>query len=60
MKCALCGFEFEKKETVMGCNKCPMMKNCKLNKCPNCGYEWPDEPKWLKIFKKEEKKNDNS
>jgi hypothetical protein len=25
-----------------------MTKGCRLIKCPNCGYEMPPEPKWLK------------
>ena len=28
-----------------------MSKNCRLVKCPNCGYEMPKEPRWLKTVK---------
>jgi len=50
MKCPLCGFEFEEKETEKGC---PMHKNCGLSLCPNCGYEFvPPEPDSLKFLKR--------
>ena len=48
MKCALCGYEFEEKQSVSACENCPMVKGCQLIKCPNCGYEWPAEPDWIK------------
>ena len=59
MKCSLCGYEFNEKEAEGACKNCPMMKDCKLIKCPNCGFETPPEPKWLKYFKKERKTNEN-
>jgi len=51
MKCGLCGYEFDEKESRPACGNCIMAGGCKLIKCPNCGYEWPPEPKWLKILK---------
>ncbi|MEK6647384.1 MAG: hypothetical protein AABY84_12010 [Candidatus Firestonebacteria bacterium] len=48
MKCALCGYEFSEKESVSTCKNCPLHKGCELIKCPNCGYEWPKEPEWIK------------
>jgi len=50
VKCSLCGREFNEKEAERGCKSCPIMKGCKLVKCPNCGFETPLEPKWLKYF----------
>ncbi|NOX97382.1 MAG: hypothetical protein GXO98_04865 [Nitrospirae bacterium] len=50
MKCSLCGYEFEEKETSSACVGCPLTKGCQLIKCPNCGYEVPAEPRWLKRF----------
>lgn len=48
MKCTVCGFEFNEKNAQESCKSCPMMKGCKLIRCPNCGFETPPEPKWLK------------
>ncbi len=58
MKCTLCGYEFSaeggsasggnEKHTESACKNCFFMKGCKLIKCPNCGFETPPEPKWLK------------
>jgi rubredoxin len=60
MKCSLCGYEFNEKEAEGTCKNCPIMKGCRLIKCPNCGFEIPaQEPKWLKYFKKERKTNEN-
>jgi rubredoxin len=53
MKCALCGFEYNEKESLKACSGCPMSKGkCGLHKCPNCGYETPEEPKLIKFIKK--------
>ncbi|MFQ6042513.1 MAG: hypothetical protein ACE5PV_16790 [Candidatus Poribacteria bacterium] len=54
MKCSLCGFEFTESEGKSACHSCPLAKgkgSCKLFKCPNCGYEIPAEPKWIKFLK---------
>lgn len=53
MHCSLCGFEFEK--NAMSCaGGCPVSRYCKLVRCPNCGYEFPEPPRaltWLeKLF----------
>lgn len=48
--CALCGFEFERHSA--GCaTSCMLAKHCKLVRCPNCGYEFPEPtqgPGWLR------------
>ena len=50
MRCALCGFEFDPRETA--CAKgCPLGRTCSLTRCPSCGYEFPCEPRsfaWLR------------
>lgn len=48
MKCTLCGHEFDEEKAQKACKTCPMTKGCKLIRCPNCGFETPPEPKWLK------------
>lgn len=56
MKCTLCGYEFNESEAQKSCKCCPLAGGCKLIKCPNCGFETPPEPKWLKsLFKRKEK-----
>lgn len=44
MKCDFCGAVFEKDECRSGCESCPMNRNCKKIKCPNCNYEMYPEP----------------
>jgi DtxR family Mn-dependent transcriptional regulator len=41
LKCPLCGFVFEKKNVVCH-HGCPLGRFCKLIKCPNCQYEFPE------------------
>lgn len=57
VKCALCGFVFEEDQAQEACKNCPLMKGCKLVKCPNCGFETPPEPKWAIYLKKKEERN---
>lgn len=52
MKCTLCGYEFNEVAADRACSGCSLMKSCKLIKCPNCGFETPAEPKWLKKLRK--------
>jgi len=56
MKCSLCGFEFAQDQAQTACRNCPLMKGCKLIKCPNCGFETPPEPKWGRHFRKEKER----
>lgn len=55
MKCTLCGFEFEEDQAQPACISCCLMKGCKLIRCPNCGFETPREPGWMRHL--EEKKS---
>jgi len=58
MKCGLCGNEFDENQALCACKSCPMMKGCKLIKCPRCGFEMPPTPKmpkWLNFSKKRRK-----
>ncbi len=50
MKCTLCGYTFDENEAPRSCKGCPIMKGCKLIRCPNCSFETPREPRlpaWL-------------
>jgi hypothetical protein len=51
MKCPLCGREFQESEANTACSGCLITRNCHIMKCPNCGYEIPEEPKLIKAFK---------
>ncbi len=53
MRCALCGLEFEERDSVASCEGCPLKRgNCGMLRCPNCGYENPGEPQLLKMVRK--------
>ncbi len=52
MKCALCGYVFDENEAPQSCKGCPIMKGCRLIRCPNCSFETPREPRWVKYLKK--------
>lgn len=52
MKCSLCGFNFKEAEGESTCKGCPMSSGCELVKCPNCGFEYPRESKFLKMLNK--------
>ncbi|OGX46060.1 MAG: hypothetical protein A3G38_03970 [Omnitrophica WOR_2 bacterium RIFCSPLOWO2_12_FULL_51_8] len=59
MKCTLCGYKFSEGDAQAACQRCPLMKGCRLIRCPNCGFEMPPEPRWGRYFKKERKANEN-
>ncbi len=52
MKCDLCGFEFREEQAGAACKGCSFSRSCSLIKCPNCGYEIPKEPGFIKALKK--------
>jgi Fe2+ transport system protein FeoA len=52
LHCALCGFEFEKTQSTCA-TACALARYCKLVRCPNCGYEFPEPLQltwWEKLF----------
>lgn len=51
LDCSLCGFEFEKHQTTCA-QGCPLGKWCKLVRCPNCGYEFPEPSQPLTWFQR--------
>ncbi len=48
MKCTFCGFVFNEKAAGVACRACPMSRGCDMIRCPNCGFELPVEPDWLR------------
>ena len=51
MKCPLCGLEFEKDEGMKACAGCPVARGCHKLRCPNCGYEMPEETGLVRLLK---------
>jgi Fe2+ transport system protein FeoA len=49
LHCSLCGFEFEKRDTACA-HGCPLGRFCKLVRCPNCQYEFPERPEMLGLL----------
>jgi Fe2+ transport system protein FeoA len=52
LHCSLCGFEFEKAQSTCA-TSCMLARYCKLVRCPNCGYEFPEPLQstwWQKLF----------
>ncbi len=43
LTCPLCGFEFEKQDTLCA-HGCPLGALCNLLRCPSCEYEFPLRP----------------
>ncbi len=43
MKCGMCGYEFDAAQAETACGGCPLVRGCKLVRCPRCGYEMPPE-----------------
>ena len=56
MKCSLCGLEFDEKQAQNVCSGCMFSKSCELARCPNCGYEMPIEPGFIKKLRERFKK----
>ena len=52
MKCQLCGLEFKEEDGRATCKGCTLSRSCGLIKCPNCGYEIPREPDFIKSLKR--------
>ncbi|MDH3290473.1 MAG: ferrous iron transport protein A [Gemmatimonadota bacterium] len=56
LSCPFCGFEFAKADTLCH-HGCPLGALCHLNRCPNCQYEFAEQPRavsWLEsLFRKD-------
>jgi Fe2+ transport system protein FeoA len=55
LTCSFCGFEFAKEDTLCH-HGCPLGPACRLIRCPNCQYEYPEKPQgltwWGQLFGK--------
>ena len=43
LTCPFCGMEFLKQDTLCQ-HGCPLGASCRLIRCPNCLYEYPEKP----------------
>lgn len=51
MKCKICGHVFDENEKTTTCQGC-LIHNCKMIRCPNCGFEHlPERKSEFKLFK---------
>ncbi len=51
LHCPLCGFEFEKRDTACA-QGCPLGRFCKLVRCPNCQYEFTEQPEFIGLLRR--------
>lgn len=51
LTCPFCGMEFLKQDTLCE-HGCPLGGACKLVRCPNCLYEYPEAPAPLTLWKR--------
>lgn len=52
MKCVFCLREFDDKQARRACKGCLAGGGCHKVKCPYCGYEMPQEPRWIGWLKR--------
>ena len=50
--CSFCGREFDETKAEAACRGCPSRKGCRRVKCPYCGYETPQQPRWIQWLKR--------
>ncbi len=51
LHCPLCGYEFVKQDTPCA-RGCPLGRYCKLVCCPNCRYEFPENPESVGLLQR--------
>ena len=52
MKCGFCGYVFEPASAQSTCSGCPLVPDCRLLRCPRCGYEMPPEARLVALIRK--------
>ncbi len=48
MNCSYCGFMFDESLAKKQCESCLVSTGCSSIKCPDCGYEMPEEIQWIR------------
>jgi hypothetical protein len=46
--CGFCAREFPEDRGQPACRGCPLSSGCHFVRCPDCGYENPLPPDWLR------------
>jgi hypothetical protein len=58
MRCGFCDCEFDPADAETACSGCPLVGDCRLVRCPRCGYEMPPEAKlvaWLRKLRQRQR-----
>lgn len=45
--CGFCAQEFEVDRAQPTCQACPVGSGCRLVRCPHCGFDNPETPRWI-------------
>ena len=59
MNCPFCGKEIDEATAREKCQHCTLFGGCRNLRCPNCGYEVPEEPGFVKWLRKKSGKGDH-
>lgn len=51
MQCAFCGKTYTEEEGRSTCASCALGPGCRKFKCPNCGYETPEDLQLVKRWR---------
>lgn len=49
--CGMCQQSFDEDRAQPTCQACPLNHACRYVRCPNCGYENPVVPTWIKTLR---------
>lgn len=47
MVCGFCAKEFVEDKAQTACGACALNGGCRWLRCPHCGYENPEPPRWM-------------
>jgi hypothetical protein len=50
--CGFCAREFTEDRGQSTCGACPLTGGCRWIRCPHCGYENPETPRWMEGLRK--------
>ena len=50
MTCSFCGRVYTEERAHKECRGCGLLRGCRNIKCPYCGYETPQVPRFLQRF----------
>jgi len=50
MRCDFWGHQFDASQ-ALACRGCALQRSCHLVRCPRCGYEMPQEPRLVRLWR---------